>query len=113
MHETCFILPFYYFTFLSRHVELEKDKQREKKLQKMKKNLKLLMIALIVLAIEKLSEFITALIRGSHPNHAATLVSLIFSAECLKKRPFIVEKLMLLNDIQILIIIIHPVQCCT
>ena len=30
----------------------------------MKKNLKLLMIALIVLAIEKLSEFITALISG-------------------------------------------------
>ena len=82
--------------FLNRHVELEKDKQREKKLQKMKKNLKLLMIALIVLAIEKLSEFVTALISGSHPNHAATLVSLIFSIECLKKRPFIVEKLMLL-----------------
>ena len=54
---------------------MERDKQREKKLQKMKKNLKLLMIALIVLAIEKLSEFITALIRGSHPNHAPTLVS--------------------------------------
>ena len=30
----------------------------------MKKNLKLLMIALIVLAIEKLSEFITALFSG-------------------------------------------------
>ena len=41
----------------------------------MKKNLKLLMIALIVLAIEKLSEFITALIRGSHPNHAPAMVS--------------------------------------
>ena len=33
------------------------------------------MIALIVLAIEKLSEFITALIRGSHPNHAPAMVS--------------------------------------
>ena len=54
---------------------MERDKQREKKLQKMKKNLKLLMIALIVLAIEKLSEFITALIRGSHPNHAPAMVS--------------------------------------
>ena len=43
----------------------------------MKKNLKLLMIALIVLAIEKLSEFITALIRGSHPNHAPAMVSRI------------------------------------
>ena len=82
LQATCYLLYVFfstrYFIFLCRHIELEKDKHREKKLQKMKKNLKLLMIALIVLAIEKLSEFITALIRGSHPDHAATLVT--FSA---------------------------------
>ena len=44
---------------------MESDEKKEKHVRKMKKNLKLLMIALIVLAIEKLSEFITALFSGS------------------------------------------------
>ena len=44
-----------------RHIELEAERKREKQVRTLKKNLKLLMIALIVLAIEKLSEFITAL----------------------------------------------------
>ena len=38
----------------------------------LKKNLKLLMIALIVLAIEKLSEFVTALFGGSMGSSANT-----------------------------------------
>ena len=47
-----------------RHIELEAELKKEEKVRTMKKNLKLLMIALIVLAIEKLSEFITALFSG-------------------------------------------------
>ena len=47
-----------------RHFELEAELKKEEKVRTMKKNLKLLMIALIVLAIEKLSEFITALLSG-------------------------------------------------
>ena len=47
---------------LLRHAEIEAEQKKEGKVRKLKKNLKLLMIALIVLAIEKLSEFITALI---------------------------------------------------
>ena len=44
---------------------MEADEKREKSVRKMKKNLKLLMIALVVLAIEKMSEFFTALFSGS------------------------------------------------
>ena len=44
---------------------MEAEEKREKSVRKMKKNLKLLMIALVVLAIEKLSEFFTALFSGS------------------------------------------------
>ena len=51
-----------YIFFLNRHIELEAELKKEEKIHNLKKNLKLLMIALIVLAIEKLSEFITALI---------------------------------------------------
>ena len=47
-----------------RHIELEAELKREEKVRTLKKNLKLLMIALIVLAIEKLSEFLTALFSG-------------------------------------------------
>ena len=43
---------------------MEAEQKREEKIHTLKKNLKLLMIALIVLAIEKLSEFITALFRS-------------------------------------------------
>ena len=43
---------------------MEAELKREEKVRTLKKNLKLLMIALIVLAIEKLSEFLTALFSG-------------------------------------------------
>ena len=48
-----------------RHIEMESEEKREKSVRKLKKNLKLLMIALVVLAIEKMSEFFTALFSGS------------------------------------------------
>ena len=44
---------------------MESEEKREKSVRKLKKNLKLLMIALVVLAIEKMSEFFTALFSGS------------------------------------------------
>ena len=44
---------------------MEAEEKREKTVRKMKKNLKLLVIALVVLVIEKLSEFITAIFSGS------------------------------------------------
>ena len=44
---------------------MEAEEKRDKSVRKLKKNLKLLMIALVVLAIEKLSEFFTALFSGS------------------------------------------------
>ena len=52
---------FIYRNMPCRHIELEAELRKEEKVRTLKKNLKLLMIALIVLAIEKLSEFITAL----------------------------------------------------
>ena len=48
-----------------RHIEMEAQEKREKFLRKMKENMKMLMIALMVLAIEKLSEFFTSLFNGS------------------------------------------------
>ena len=48
-----------------RHIEMDAEEKREKSVRKLKKNLKLLMIALVVLGIEKLSEFFTALFSGS------------------------------------------------
>ena len=44
---------------------MEAVEKREKFLRKMKENMKMLMIALMVLAIEKLSEFFTSLFSGS------------------------------------------------
>ena len=44
---------------------MEAVEKREKFLRKMKENMKMLMIALMVLAIEKLSEFFTSLFNGS------------------------------------------------
>ena len=56
------------FKYFIRHIDLEAEEKKEKQVRTLKKNLKLLMIALIVLAIEKLSEFITALISGREVN---------------------------------------------
>ena len=53
---------------------MESDEKKEKQVRTLKKNLKLLMIALIVLAIEKLSEFITALFSGSMGTPASNQV---------------------------------------
>ena len=44
---------------------MEAKEERDKSVRKMKKNMKLLMIALVVLAIEKIFEFLTALFSGS------------------------------------------------
>ena len=51
--------------YILRHIEMKAEEKREKSVRKMKKILKHLMIALVVLAIEKLSEFFTALFSGS------------------------------------------------
>ena len=45
----------------SRHDDLEVTARKEKSVRKLKKNMKLVMIALIVLGIEKLFDFILAL----------------------------------------------------
>ena len=67
-----------YYWKLFRHVELEAERKREEKVHTLKKNLKLLMIALIVLAIEKLSEFITALFSSQGPgNHVIVILFFI------------------------------------
>ena len=44
---------------------MEAKEERDKSVRKVKKNMKLLMIALVVLAIEKMFEFLTALFSGS------------------------------------------------
>ena len=44
---------------------MEAKEKRDKSVRKMKKNMKLLMIALVVLAIENILEFLTALFSGS------------------------------------------------
>ena len=69
------------------------------------------MIALIVLAIEKLSEFITALIRGSHPNHAPTLVSHNLVQRVLSDVNGAIGLVFVLHDIQIHTLIYFILVC--
>ena len=44
---------------------MDEQKKRETTVRNLKKNVKLLVIALVVLAIEKLSEFCTAVVNGT------------------------------------------------
>ena len=60
--------------YLFRHDELVAEQKREEKVHTLKKNLKLLMIALIVLAIEKLSEFITALFSSQKSENPVNII---------------------------------------
>ena len=61
----------FFFFVKRRHAELEAAARREARIQKMKKNLKLLMIALVVLGIEKCFDFILAFTteRGHQQNN--------------------------------------------
>ena len=58
-------------TALRRHAELEAAASRDASVQKMKKNLKLVMIALVVLGIEKCFDFMLAITteRGHQQNN--------------------------------------------
>ena len=58
-------------TALRRHAELEAAASRDASVQKMKKNLKLVMIALVVLGIEKCFDFMLAITteRGDQQNN--------------------------------------------
>ena len=73
---------------LCRQIELEAEQKREEKVHTLKKNLKLLMIALIVLAIEKLSEFITALFSSQGPGNPVIITFFIRKLLCIFKFAF-------------------------
>ena len=59
------IQNFFYLLDFYRHEELEVTVRKEESVRKLKKNLKLVMIALIVLGIEKFFDFILALASSS------------------------------------------------
>jgi len=61
------MFDYFHTTVKERHNEMEMAEEKERKTKNLKKNFKLVMVALFVLAIQKVVEFIAALFHRPEP----------------------------------------------